>query len=52
MEKYRKADSVGVSDVLPDRRSCAEMTVDLLAEYGITDRKTAFDQLIGKAKEL
>lgn len=52
MEKYRKADSVGVSDVLPDRRSCAEMTVDLLDEYGITDRKTAFDQLIGKAKEL
>ena len=26
------------------------MTAELLAKYGITDRKTAFDTLIGNAK--
>lgn len=40
----------GVPEKPHEHKSCADLTVEVLAKYGITDRKAAFDTLIGNAK--
>lgn len=50
--KNENQQALGVSEKTSNHKSCAEMVVELLDEYGVTDRNTAFNKLIGNAKEL